>query len=87
MATVISTWFDACYLQNILRSAEKDESIEIFYLTIKPATNKGDNYLSELYRAAVEFSRVENGDKLQEKRSLILKLVPNDDNVKEMVQS
>lgn len=86
MTTVLPTWFDARYLQNILRRAEKDESIEISNLIIKPATNKGDNYSSELYRVTVEFLGANSDNNIREKKTVLVKVVPDNDIIREAVR-
>ncbi|XP_046431324.1 uncharacterized protein LOC124185047 isoform X2 [Neodiprion fabricii] len=72
-------WLDACYVQKVLRKAENDESIEVSDISVRPATAKGDNYMSDMYRIAVEFSRGQGDQRNEEERSLILKLLPQDE--------
>lgn len=57
-------------------------------MTTKPATNKGDNYTSDMHRATVEFTREQRGRKVTEKRSIIVKVAPTTEGPqKEMVSS
>ncbi|XP_046750302.1 uncharacterized protein LOC124413625 [Diprion similis] len=78
-------WLDAPYVQMVLRKAENDESIEVSNISVRPATAKGDNYLSDMYRIAVEFSRVQGDERNQEERPLILKLLPEDEFREQMI--
>ncbi|XP_012267685.2 uncharacterized protein LOC105692808 isoform X2 [Athalia rosae] len=74
MSTSSQDWLDALYMQNVLRNYENDDSIEVSEIIVKPATAKGDNYGSEIYRVAVQFSRIKNGTKIDEEKSFIAKV-------------
>ncbi|XP_046749906.1 uncharacterized protein LOC124413403 [Diprion similis] len=78
MAVEQPDWLDAYYVQKVLRKAEMDESIEVFGITVKPATAKGDNCTSDMHRVSVEFSRGQKDRRIQEMRSIIVKVAPQD---------
>ncbi|XP_012278798.1 uncharacterized protein LOC105698804 [Orussus abietinus] len=67
----------ADFLEKILRKSEKDDTIRVSKISTKPATNKGDNYTSDMYRVVAELSHVRNGRKVNEK-SVIVKIAPQD---------
>lgn len=69
-------WLDACYVQKVLQKSQKDESIEVSSIAVKPATAKGDNYASDMHRVRVVFSRVLSGNTITETKSLIVKVAP-----------
>ncbi|XP_018311689.1 uncharacterized protein [Mycetomoellerius zeteki] len=73
MALETSTWLNLCFVENILRKSENDNSIQVIDIFSKPATVKGDNYTSDMIRITVEYSR---GSKIKEKKSIIVKLSP-----------
>ena len=68
-----TSWLDLCFMEKILRKSENDDSIQVIDIVSKPATNKGDNYTSDIIRITVEYSR---GPKIKEKKSIIVKLSP-----------
>ncbi|XP_063979212.1 uncharacterized protein LOC135163581 [Diachasmimorpha longicaudata] len=76
MALVAPDWLNADFMQRVLKNSEKDDTIKIIEMTTKAATNKGDNYTSDMHRATVEFTRDERGRKVTEKRSIIVKVAP-----------
>ncbi|KAH0552122.1 hypothetical protein KQX54_005963 [Cotesia glomerata] len=43
-------WLTEEFVQNALRNAKKDNSILVTNMVVKNATDKGDNYTSEMYR-------------------------------------
>lgn len=56
--------------------AENDSSLEVTDVFIKPATDKGDNYTSDMMRGTVEITRNHGDKKVAEKKSLIFKFEP-----------
>jgi len=76
MALETPTWLNLCFVEKILRKSEGDNSIQVIDIVSKPATAKGDNYTSDMIRIAVEFSRDQGGHKITEKKSIIVKLSP-----------
>jgi len=60
-------------MEKILRKSENDHSIQVIDIFSKPATMKGDNYLSDMIRITVEFSR---SSMIKEKKSIIIKISP-----------
>ncbi|XP_018370668.1 PREDICTED: uncharacterized protein LOC108766097 [Trachymyrmex cornetzi] len=73
MALETSTWLNKCFIEKILRKSENDNSIQVIDIFSKPATMKGDNYLSDMIRITVEFSR---GSTIKEKKSIVIKISP-----------
>ncbi|EGI70193.1 hypothetical protein G5I_00951 [Acromyrmex echinatior] len=76
MALETLTWLNLSFVENILRKSEEDDSIQMIDMSIKPATKKGDNYFSDMIRIMIEFSRNQGGHKIKEKKSIIIKLSP-----------
>lgn len=70
------TWIDTSYAQDLLQQAENDKTIKVCNVTVKPATVKGDNYMSDMQRVGVEFTRIRDGNEVQEKKSFIVKVLP-----------
>ncbi|XP_046144692.1 uncharacterized protein LOC123988486 isoform X2 [Osmia bicornis bicornis] len=76
MAGVVLPWLNIDYANRIMRQAEEDNTLQVTNIFTKAATDKGDNYSSDLMRVTVDFTR-NKGDKLvTEKKSMILKLEP-----------
>ncbi|KYM94221.1 PREDICTED: uncharacterized protein LOC108781508 [Cyphomyrmex costatus] len=76
MALETSTWLNQCFVENILRKSEDNNSIRVIDIFSKPATNKGDNYTSDMIRITAEYSRDQDSCKIKEKKSIILKILP-----------
>ncbi|XP_069690921.1 uncharacterized protein [Periplaneta americana] len=62
-------WMSTAFFENALRYAEEDDNITVISSDVKAATAVGDNYGSDMYRAAVKFRR---GNKTEE-LSIIVK--------------
>ena len=73
MALETSIWLNKCFIEKILRKSENDNSIQVIDVFSKPATMKGDNYLSDMIRIIVDFSR---SSMIKEKKSIIIKISP-----------
>lgn len=73
------------FCEKVMRKSENDPGIRVTDVTIKPATNKGDNYASEMYRATVEVVSSGN-EKRREKKSIIVKVEPTTGGMKELVR-
>lgn len=73
------SWLDRPLVEQILRSGENDPSIEVIDIKKEAATNKGDNYVSEVFRVFVEYSYNQNEDKIRAKKSIIVKIAPLED--------
>jgi len=84
MALETSTWLNLCFVEKILRKSENDNSIQVIDIFSKPATVKGDNYTSDMIRITVEYSR---GSKIKEKKSIIVKLSPLLEGVRQKIVS
>jgi len=76
MALETPTWLNLCFVEKVLRKSEGDNSIQVIDIFSKPATNKGDNYTSDMIRVTTEFSRDQGGRKITEKKSIIVKISP-----------
>ncbi|KYN14138.1 hypothetical protein ALC57_13723 [Trachymyrmex cornetzi] len=76
MALETSTWLNLCFVENILRKSEDDNSIQVTDIFSKPATTKGDNYTSDMIRITAEYSRDQDSHRIKEKKSIILKILP-----------
>lgn len=79
MASNGPSWLDTYFMQKVLQNFENDEYIEVSHVIVEPAIPKGENYLSDLYRVNVEFSRGQKGQEITTKTSLILKIAPTGD--------
>ena len=75
MAHETVTWLNADFTEKVLRLAEVDSTIEVIDISAKPATNKGDNYTSDMVRVVAEFTRKSKA-KVTEKKSLLFKFEP-----------
>lgn len=74
------------FSERVMRQSENDPGIKVTDVVIKPATNKGDNYTSEMFRATVEFVRSAGGNK-KEKKPIIVKVEPMSEGLhKELVR-
>ncbi|XP_046749904.1 uncharacterized protein LOC124413400 [Diprion similis] len=79
-------WLNASYVQKVLRKAENDESIEVSDITVKPATAKGENYLSAMYRVTFKFLRISGGRKVGEEKSIIVKTTLEGTSLAELIE-
>lgn len=86
MASAEPTWMNADLFEKILRNEtnETNELIKVSNLIVKPAVAKGDNYLSNMYRVQVTFSRDHKSEKLVE-AYFIVKILPHGDYLEDMV--
>nr|XP_003704346.1 PREDICTED: uncharacterized protein LOC100878674 isoform X1 [Megachile rotundata]XP_012142850.1 PREDICTED: uncharacterized protein LOC100878674 isoform X1 [Megachile rotundata]XP_012142851.1 PREDICTED: uncharacterized protein LOC100878674 isoform X1 [Megachile rotundata] len=76
MAIEIPTWLNADYVKRILRLAEDDNTLQVTNVITKPATEKGDNYTSDMIRVTVEFVSNQGDKRATEKKSLLFKFEP-----------
>ncbi|XP_029160636.1 uncharacterized protein LOC114932532 [Nylanderia fulva] len=76
MALETPTWLNLCFMEKALRKSENDNSIQVIDIFSRPATNKGDNYTSDMIRVTVEYSRDQSGRKVTEKKTVIVKIEP-----------
>ncbi|XP_058801085.1 uncharacterized protein LOC131669904 [Phymastichus coffea] len=67
---------DIPFTEKILRESERDANLKVLSVFIKPATNKGDNYTSDMFRATVEYTRQEDKKTINQTKSLIVKVEP-----------
>ncbi|KAK0180402.1 hypothetical protein PV327_006046 [Microctonus hyperodae] len=68
------SWLNEEFMERALRYSENDDTIHVTDISTKPATNKGDNYTSEMVRVNVNFHREINKKIIKENRSIIVKL-------------
>lgn len=76
MAIEIPTWLNVDYVKRILRLAEDDSTLQVTNVSSKSATEKGDNYTSDMIRVTVEFVRNQGDKRDTEKKSLLFKFEP-----------
>lgn len=79
------TWLNEPLFENVLQNIEKNKTIAVSGITIKPATAKGDNYTSDMYRVSVTFLRIVEGQKISETKSFVAKVAPQGGSREEMV--
>ncbi|CAG5101697.1 Protein of unknown function [Cotesia congregata] len=72
----VPAWLSAPFIEKALRRSENDDSICIVDCSIKPATNKGDNYTSDMHRVTVEYRHNQGAKAVTEKISIIVKVAP-----------
>ncbi|XP_015190308.1 PREDICTED: uncharacterized protein LOC107073906 [Polistes dominula] len=83
MAEETQSWLNLQFVENILKKSENDDSIRVIDIFSKPATSKGDNYTSDMYRLSVEISCKQGGQReITKKKSLIVKVAPSGDTLK-----
>ena len=61
------------FLQNVLRKFENDSSIIVNNVLFKEATNKGDNYSSEMFRVRIEYTYKKGTKIFKVEKSVIIK--------------
>ncbi|XP_018307288.1 uncharacterized protein [Mycetomoellerius zeteki] len=83
MALKTSIWLNLSFVEKILRKSENDNSIKVTDIFSKPATSKGDNHTSDMIRITAEYSRDQGSCKIKEKKSIILKILPELGSVKQ----
>jgi hypothetical protein len=71
---IVKKLVDIEFSEKILRKAENDLSIEVHDIEFTFATKKGDNFASEMFRATIEYTRLNSRKK--EKKSIIIKTEP-----------
>lgn len=76
MALETPSWLNIDFAERIMRLAEQDSSVQVTDVFQKAATNKGDNYTSDMMRVTIEFSRKQGDERVNEKKSLIFKFEP-----------
>lgn len=73
-------WLNVCFVQKALRHL--DDSIQVIDISTKPATNKGDNYTSDMIRVMVDYTHDQGGRKVTKKKSVIVKIAPVNDGMR-----
>lgn len=76
MAHESLTWLNAEFTERVIQLAEVDSTIKVIDISVKPATNKGDNYTSDIVRVVAEFTRKQSKANVTEKKSLLFKFEP-----------
>ncbi|KAL2717335.1 uncharacterized protein V1478_013035 [Vespula squamosa] len=82
MATETPSWLNLEFVEKIMRKSKNDDSICVLNIFIKPATAKGDNYTSDMYRVLIEISCKRGNQEVKKKKSLIIKVAPTGENIK-----
>lgn len=67
------------FCEDILRKSENDMSIKATGVILRPATNKGDNYTSDMFRVCVEYTC--SSRKEGSKKSIIVKVEPMNEGI------
>ncbi|XP_043283582.1 uncharacterized protein [Venturia canescens] len=83
----VPDWLNPEFVLKVLKKAENDKSIEIKEMAMNPATAKGDNYTSQMVRISLEYSGTKDGQKYDEKKTIIVKIAPYTEGVhKDLVE-
>ena len=61
------------FAEEVLRQSEGDPGVRVSEVSIKPATNKGDNYTSDMFRVGLELCWSTG---VKERKSVIVKVEP-----------
>ncbi|XP_067646821.1 uncharacterized protein [Eurosta solidaginis] len=56
----VTVWLNEEYVQKVFRKYKRDEGLKVLQLDLKPATAKGDNYVSILTRIKVKYQLSNN---------------------------
>lgn len=72
--TNISTWLNKTFVETIFKNCDPNDAKNVTNVSVKIATSKGDNYLSEMLRVNIEYVEKNSVDK--KKTSFIVKLAP-----------
>lgn len=81
-------WLDCAFMEKVLRKEENNNMVKVINMNTKPATNKGDNYTSDMIRVVTEYTCDQGGCKTKKKISLIVKITPIDEGIrKDLVSS
>ncbi|XP_035717713.1 uncharacterized protein LOC118439765 isoform X2 [Vespa mandarinia] len=80
MAKDTPSWLNLELVENIMR--KNDNSIRVLNMFTKPATAKGDNYTSDMYRVSIEISCKRGDEEVTKKKSLVVKVAPTGENIK-----
>ncbi|XP_070521435.1 uncharacterized protein [Cardiocondyla obscurior] len=78
MALETPEWLNLGFVNKALQQSENDSSIQVSSIFSESATTKGDNYVSDVIRITVEFSRDQGDHRITEKKSIIAKVSPTD---------
>lgn len=70
------SWLNKEFVEKVLRNSEADETIQVIDVFIAPATNKGDNYGSEMLRVNVDLAKGKAHERMTEKISFVVKMYP-----------
>lgn len=82
MAIITPTWLNLRFVEKILQKSEGDNSIQVIDIFSKPATNKGDNYTSDMIRVITEYKHNKGDSKNTEKKAIIIKIAPTTEGVR-----
>ncbi|XP_076625442.1 uncharacterized protein LOC143343926 [Colletes latitarsis] len=79
MALEAPSWLNVDFTERILRLTGDYNNVQVNDIFIKPATNKGDNYVSDMMRVVVDFTYFKGDKKLDGKKPLLFKFEPLED--------
>lgn len=60
-AIPIPNWLNKCMIEKALRRYRNDDLLEVDSIEIKPATSKGENFASLMFRCRATYTTVQNG--------------------------
>lgn len=69
-------WLNNEFVQRVLQYNEYDTSINVTNISVKPATSKGDNYASDMYRVTVKYTQKEGKTRVNKETSIVCKFEP-----------
>lgn len=69
-------WLNNEFVQRVLQYNEYDTSINVTNISAKPATSKGDNYASDMYRVTVKYTQKEGKTRVNKETSIVCKFEP-----------
>lgn len=71
------SFIDRNFVEDILREKGDDAKVSVTHLQVEFATNKGDNFTSDMFRVYVEYEHCKKcQDKTSDKLQLIVKCAP-----------
>lgn len=78
MADKKPTWLNEALFEKVLRKVENNELIKVSNVNVKPAVGNADNYMSDMFRVRITYSRDQKGEEIAE-TSHIVKIIPYGD--------
>ncbi|XP_031371060.1 uncharacterized protein LOC116186810 isoform X2 [Apis dorsata] len=75
-------WLNNEFVQRVLQYNEYDTSINVTNISVKPATSKGDNYASDMYRVTVKYTQKEGKTRVNKETSIVCKFEPLEEDLR-----